>query len=340
MIAIEYINKGLTRSECLAVCGISKHDLYYKPLSGKVGRKGSLMTKKLENGVWVEVANEVVVAAIKDRLKDPLCDYGHRKMESELQHIGYLINHKKVFRLMALHRLLKQRIVKPKKNYAQYRILTPEAPLTLIEMDIKQIWLSAEQKKAFILTLIDVFTRVTLHWRVGYYMRQEEVEESLSALIEDHLIPHQTFSWEISIEIRSDNGPQFCANSIINFMAQNGFNQTFTHPYTPQENGHIESFHSILSSAIQFENFKDLDQLTKRLEIFYDNYNERRLHGSIANLPPNVFWRLWVKNLITRKVKVKKGNRKDVTFKLRIPRYEVHLHGRQSELEALSRLIS
>lgn len=56
-------------------------------------------------------------------------------------------------------------------------------------------------------------------------------------------------AWEIDIEIRSDNDPQFCAKKLQDFLKENHFLQTFTHPYTPQENGHIESFHAIKKRA-------------------------------------------------------------------------------------------
>ncbi len=81
--------------------------------------------------------------------------------------------------------------------------------------------------------------------------------------------------------------------------------QVFTHPYTPQENGHIESFHSILSKALSKQVFWDLEQLNERLILFYETYNNTRLHAAIANLPPRTFTELWNKGLIERKVLAK-----------------------------------
>jgi hypothetical protein len=66
--------------------------------------------------------------------------------------------------------------------------------------------------------------------------------------------------------------------------------QVFTHPYTPQENGHVESFHAILATALRHEFFWTLDQLTARLALFYDKYNNERVHSATALLPPRLFW--------------------------------------------------
>jgi len=67
----------------------------------------------------------------------------------------------------------------------------------------------------------------------------------------------------------------------------------FTHPYTPQENGHVENFHAILSRYLERQEFWDIEDLENRLILFYETYNNTRLHGSIANLPSKLFWELW-----------------------------------------------
>ncbi len=57
---------------------------------------------------------------------------------------------------------------------------------------------------------------------------------------------------------RNDNGPQFDFKIIRAFFMENHLNQVFTHPYTPQENGYVESFHSILSSALGNQGYWDM----------------------------------------------------------------------------------
>jgi RNA polymerase sigma-70 factor (ECF subfamily) len=76
------------------------------------------------------------------------------------------------------------------------------------------------------------------------------------------------------------------------FFEENHIDHKFTHPYTPEENGHVESFHSILSKALKHELFADLQALERRLQQFYASYNDDRCHGSTAGLPPAKFWAL------------------------------------------------
>jgi len=224
--------------------------------------------------------------------------------------------------------LLKEKHKKRDKTYVQYRTVTPEGPLELLEMDIKYIWVTKERRHAYILTVIDTFTRFVLHWQVGFSMKARQVKRAWEEVICNYLQPADLLNQKVHIEVRNDNGPQFGAKIIRQFFEQNHLNQVFTHPYTPQENGHIESFHSILSKAIGKQVFWDFEELMSRLTVYYEKYNNVRLHGSIANLPPRVFWYLWQEGQITRKVL----KNKKVKFILKIPYQQLSGHMNQREV--------
>lgn len=133
----------------------------------------------------------------------------------------------------------------------------------------------------------------------GFTMRSQQVQRAWDAIIEEHLEPQQIHGWKVYVEIRSDNGPQFCAKVVQEYFKENYLNQVFTHPYTPQENGHIESFHNILSNSLD-GSYWSLEMLENRLETFYYIYNVNRVHSSCAYLPPELFWRSWNANLVSR----------------------------------------
>lgn len=128
-------------------------------------------------------------------------------------------------------------------------------------------------------------------------------------------------AWEVNIEVRSDNGPQFCAKKIQDFLKENSLLQTFTHPYTPQENGHIESFHAILGRSLQGQYFENLEMLINSLKQFYDFYNFERIHGSTVKLPPVTFWKQWDLNHIHRQLLDEK--KRKVKFSLKIEKQRV-----------------
>jgi putative transposase len=268
------------------------------------------------SGKLVEEADHEVVSQIEHVRKDPDTNYGYRRMCAALMILGYFINHKKVYRLMKENHMLAQRHKRKDKNFVQYRIVIPHEPLEVIEMDIKYVWIAGTRSHAYILTILDTFTRFVLHWQAGFWMKSGQIKQAWEQVITNHLQPADLLNRGIHVEIRNDNGPQFGAKLIREFFEKNHLNQVFTHPYTPQENGHVESFHSILSSALGSQAFWDLDQLLTRLTIFYEKYNNVRLHGSIANLTPALFRELWDKGMIERNVNEKT---KRVKFKLKMP---------------------
>jgi len=281
------------RDKALSILKLSRHQYYYKPKGHRPGKKPSQTTLKQVQQQIIEVKNKEVIEEIKTTQSDPDTDYGYRKMSTQLMIAGYFINHKKVYRLMEEADLLKEWHKRMDKTFVKYRIVTPDGPLELLEMDIKYVWVTKDRRHAYILTIIDTFTRFVLHRQVGFSMKARQVKQAWVAVIFNYLQPADLLRKQIHIEIRNDNGPQFGAKIIRKFFEENYLNQVFTHPYTPQENGHIESFHSILSKAIANQAFWDMEELVARLTTFYEKYNNVRLHGSIANLPPRVFWNLW-----------------------------------------------
>ena len=313
--------QGMTRDSVLSICGISKNQFYYTLGNKKRGRKATRITRKKTITGEEDVKNDIVVNEIKSHLKDPLNKEGYRRMTGVLQLMGYYINHKKVYRLMRSNQLLCAPKAKVSKRYVKYRILSPEGPLRLLEIDIKYAWIDKMNRHAYILTIIDVFTRVVLYWNGAWHIKQKDVENGWKQVIEEHLEPHEIYGWEIDIEVRSDNGPQFSAKKLKKYLADNYLMQTFTHPYTPQENGHIESFHSILGGYLEGQYFESLEDLNNNLVVFYDHYNNNRVHGSTLNLPPQVFWEQWLQGNIERIV-IDENLRK-VKFKLHIARQDI-----------------
>jgi putative transposase len=84
----------------------------------------------------------------------------------------------------------------------------------------------------------------------------------------------------------------------------------------------VESFHFILKKAIENQTFWSYNQLEERLILFYEKYNNRRIHSALAYLCPQIFWELWDENKIQR-IELPK---KKVKFKLLIPRHQISGH--------------
>jgi putative transposase len=316
-----YVLQGLKRDVALNTVRITKHQYYYTKKKTKQGRKSSESTLFVtETGQEKMVSNDLVIEQIKEIRQDPDMDYGYQKTETSLQMMGFCINHKKVYRLMQEAQLLKEKHQKEEKPRVKYRKVFPSQPLEVLEMDIKFVWIEEYKRHCYVLTTIDTFTRVVLHWMVAYSIKKEDVKRAWEQIIINHLQPNDCLKRQINIEIRNDNDSRFSAKEIQNFFQENHLNQVFTHPYTPQENGHIESFHAILAKKLKSYHFWDIDELEAVLTLFYEKYNNQRLHTSVCNLPPNIFLELWDQNLIEQ---IRDEQKRTIKFKLKIPYQQI-----------------
>jgi transposase InsO family protein len=90
--------------------------------------------------------------------------------------------------------------------------------------------------------------------------------------------------------VRNDNGSQFEALIVQDFLKNKGVIQEFTKPATPEQNEHIESYHSIMESAVcqrfEFHNLRDFQETMVRWKKFY---NFERIHGGLKYKSPKKF---------------------------------------------------
>lgn len=102
----------------------------------KAGRKPSTTTLKIDvHGEIIEVDELEVLGIIVNTLTLPETTYGYRAMTFALQHEGFIINHKKVYRLMYKYQLLGNKHKKATRTYVKYRRVNPKRPLEVLEMD-------------------------------------------------------------------------------------------------------------------------------------------------------------------------------------------------------------
>ena len=87
--------------------------------------------------------------------------------------------------------------------------------------------------------------------------------------------------------IRSDNGPEFVAESVRRWIAAVGAQTAFIEPGSPWENGYIESFNARLrDELLNGEVFDSLREAQVLIEAWRRHYNAIRPHSSLGYRPP------------------------------------------------------
>ena len=301
------ISLGMRTNKALEIAGIPKSTYYYTPNGKQKGKAPSNQT--LLNGSLVD--NDQVLEAITQLLGQEFIDYGYIRTSAALKQQGYLINKKKVYRLMKHSHLLypKRRPSNANKTYVKYTSPKYCRPFEVIEIDIKYVYIQGNRKHAYLITMLDVFSRMALVWDLAYTMKTQEVIGLLNKLYAQWLIPCNIDPVKMEVKIRSDNGSQFVADLFRQHLNDSHIQNEYIRPATPQQNGHIESFHSTVSALVcrKFE-FDDIYQARYTFERFYQTYNYKRIMQSILYCKPADFIMQWAKGNIKVTFNDKKVN--------------------------------
>jgi len=94
-----------------------------------------------------------------------------------------------------------------------------------------------ERTRFRILTLLDEHTRECLAVQAAWSIRAVDAITVIEAAIERYGAPQH---------LRSDNGSEFIAYAIQDWLKERQIKTLYIRPGSPWENGHIESFHNKL----------------------------------------------------------------------------------------------
>ena len=284
MIAEQFISQGFCITKVLKLCELAKSSFYSKPIAPdnhlKKGIAQSIFTARVDGCL---VDNTVVVKDIKRLLSQEFVDYGYLKVTYYLQdEMRYTINHKKVYRLMKEAMLLNVPVPKQKnkKTWVKELVPKPTEPFAYWEFDIKFIYIHHLGRYAPMLSVIDVYSRYLIGWMMQWSIKKEDVVGFFDAILKDYRMPKV-------VTVRCDNGSQFESNLLRDYLQSKQIVQEFTKPATPEQNAHIESYHSIIANAVcrkfEFESLQHALDVFMRWEAFY---NEERIHSGSGNTSP------------------------------------------------------
>lgn len=173
----------VTKQDLLSWSGVPRSSFYYKRGDGIRGCKPSKKTNT-QDGELVD--NTVVLQSVETTLQQEFCCYGYKNICDELKDKGYIINHKKVYRLMKIHNLLFNRKIGSTgvpRQFVRFRKIKAEKPLEHLCMDIKYIHIHGAQRSALLLTVIDTFSRKVLIHMLQFNIKKGDVIILLSLLL-------------------------------------------------------------------------------------------------------------------------------------------------------------
>jgi transposase InsO family protein len=225
--------------------------------------------------------DEAVLTANIVSLASEYGRYGYRRITALLTADGWRVNHKPVERIWR-----RERLKVPARHPKRGRLwLNDGSCLRLRPAYGNHVWAydfvferSREGRPLKFLTVVDEFTRQCLAIEVARKQSSRDVLPMLAGLMLRHGIPKH---------IRSDNGPEFVAKAVREWLSKLGVETVFIEPGSPWENGYIESFNGKLrDELLNGEIFTTLKEAKVLTELWRRQYNQVRPHSSLGYTPP------------------------------------------------------
>ena len=207
--------------------------------------------------------------------------YGYRRVTALLRNAGWHVNRKRVERIWRREGLkVPQR--QPKRgrlwlNDGSCIRLRPEYPGHVWSYDFVE-GRTHDGRKYRILSIIDEASRECMALPVARKLKSDDVLAALAELFVTRGPP---------AHIRSDNGPEFIATAVQEWLAKVGVKTLYIAPGSPWENGYCESFNgSLRDELLNGEIFYSLAEARILIEAWRRHYNTVRPHSSLGYRPP------------------------------------------------------
>jgi putative transposase len=225
--------------------------------------------------------DEAALTAAIVRLASAYGRYGYRRITALLRADGWRVNAKRVQRIWRREGL-KVPVRQPKRGRLW---LTDGSCIRLRPEYPNHVWAydfvadrTVEGRPLKMLTIIDEFSRQCLAITVARRLNADDVLATLTELFVKHGQP---------AFIRSDNGGEFTARAVREWLKRLQVKTLYIEPGSPWENGYNESFNGkFRDELLDRELFYSLAEAKYLVQAWRRHFNQVRPHSSLGYRPP------------------------------------------------------
>jgi len=218
--------------------------------------------------------------------------YGRRRITRELHRRGWVVNWKRVYRLMREDNLLCVRkrkfVVTTDSNHG--RKVYPNLARQMVLTDVDQLWradityIRLREEFVFLAVVLDAYSRRVIGWALGRTLEDELTLSALRMALSRRIA-------EPGLVHHSDRGSQYASGDYTGLLKENGVRISMSRKGNPWDNAACESFMKTLKhEEVHRNEYRDLAEARSEIGTFLDKvYNQKRLHSALGYLPPAEF---------------------------------------------------
>ena len=216
--------------------------------------------------------------------------YGYRRITAQLRREGWVVNHKKVARMMREQGWQCRRVRRGKPNPSASPGRHENLTRGLLCTGINQIWgadityIRLPEGFVYLAIVLDLYSRRIIGWDLSRSLgtglvlaafRQARVRRRPSPGCIHH----------------SDRGCQYASEEYLSVLSKAGFRISMSRPGTPYDNAAVESFMKTLKTEdIEPNDYQTIGELRRGIRAYIEaNYNRQRLHSSLGYRSPVEF---------------------------------------------------
>ena len=223
-------------------------------------------------------------------LKDRHC--GYRRIGVWLKRQGWVVNHKRVLRLMREDNLLsirRRRFVVTTDSGHPWRVY-PNLARRMVLSGINQLWVAdityvrLQQEFIYLAVILDVYSRRVVGWSISRQLDSSVAQQALEAALEER-------QPEPGLIHHSDRGVQYACGDYVKRLEAVGITISMSRPGNPWDNAWAESFMKTLKvEEVDGRRYRNFDQAASMIGSFIeDMYNQQRLHSALNYFSPVEF---------------------------------------------------
>ncbi len=218
--------------------------------------------------------------------------YGRPRITAELRRQGWVVNPKRVYRIMREDNLLcvRKRKFVVTTDSSHGRMIYPNLAAGMVLTGIDQLWVAdityirLQEEFVFLAVVLDAYSRRVIGWALDRTLEDDLTLGALRMALSERTV-------RPGLVHHSDRGTQYASNEYTDLLKARGIDISMSRKGNPWDNAACESFMKTLKyEEVHRSEYRDLAEARRSIVRFLAQvYNEKRLHSALGYRPPVEF---------------------------------------------------